>query len=261
MRINILESYKGRQLSPFFYIYNMNYLIKFENFDSIRELNKKIGSLRRNINKDEMENNSKFKKISMKIEDGIEPTNIEIKELDHISGYSDLYEKIKKLTKSCLESFKGLLIDDIEDRLLGYFDEIPMFIPSVNFCLHIDDSTSIINSNKLTDQKYLISKTGRNLLDVLFFTTHEKSLDYYLSNLSPGIYISFNGIGNRNSHKKYSLEKLNNLSDKIVNRFKSIYPIDKIIYDHAYYYKGGPMSASFTSDYKLILYLKKQQHF
>lgn len=167
-----------------------------------------------------------------KLQNGIEITEEDKKELDRISEYDNLYNTIEKWLQNIFNIFKKHSYEDIEDRLVEFFDEIIRFEPHIMFSISKKGSHIGISSNKLNNDNYFKWQIGNILRDMMYEcskTINRISINEYLSIKKPAIYISLNGVGGKISG--YNLEFLESLCDRIYNRIKQLYDVSSIEYD------------------------------
>ena len=198
----------------------------------------------------------KFRDINDNIRDhSIEPTKSQLKVLDEISGYTDFYATTKKWTEHQFNVFKKYDFEDIEDRLLEFFDEISNFQPRVMFALSKRNSSLGIRYDKLNDKRYFISELGYVIGDICYNCSSNKiSIDEYYKIVKPSIYISFN-ISDRLGRTQYPLTFLESLADRIVNRFKYLYDIQGVEFTLEREGRKYDINAD-VDDYSFIMYLK-----
>lgn len=128
-------------------------------------------------------------------------------------------------------------IEEIEDRLVEFFDQVPDWDSYLMFSLHMKYSGGEgwlgISSDKLDDPKYLLIELSHVFSDLLFhkktkkyskkYSKSEFTIDYYLENKRPAISIHFNRTND--NRKSYNLLFLEDLGDKIVKRLSQLYKI------------------------------------
>lgn len=224
----------------------MRWIKQYDNFSLIFNDKKKIGVDYYNI-----------KRIISIIQSGKEPNVYEKKVLDDISEYQNLYDVTKNWLKEKFVIFKKYNIEDIEDRLCEFFDKIPKFNPRVMYSLSVKNSLLGIDNNKLNDDSYLIEEIGHVLNDILWRcgSKHDKiNIDEYYHQVRASLYINFN-LTTLNKNK-YNLVYLEDIADKIINRFRFLYNIDEFDY-FGYERDGRRYDPNINvDDYGLILYLK-----
>lgn len=159
-------------------------------------------------------------------------------------NYPDLYNILTKWLKKKFKIFSKYSQEDIEDRLVEFFDQVPEWDPYVMFSLHMKYSGGEgwlgISSQKLSDKSYLFYELSHVFSDLLFHTrirsystTPEVTIDYYLTNKQPAISIHFNRTNE--SRKSYNLLFLEDLGDKIVKRLSQLYKVVDVKWDYNRY--------------------------
>ena len=192
-----------------------------------------------------------------KLQNGIDITEEDKKELDRISGYDNLYDIVEKWLEKIFNVFRKHSYEDIEDRLVEFFDEIPKFTPHVMFSISKKGSHIGISSNKLDNKDYFKWEIGNILRDMMYECTKpydRVSIDEYLSIKKPALYITLNHSSNINTTKQYNLEFLESLVDRIYNRVKQLYDVDSIQYNLDREGRKYDTNVD-VSDYNFIIYL------
>jgi hypothetical protein len=154
--------------------------------------------------------------------------------------YPDLYDITSKWLQNKFDTFSKYNIEEIEDRLVEFFDQIIHWDPYLMFSLYMKysggESWLSIYPEKLNDPKYLLTELSYVFSDLLFHTKTRKyskpefTIDYYLENKRPAISIHFNRA--YQSRESYNLLFLEDLSDKIVNRLSQLYKIVDVMSDN-----------------------------
>lgn len=223
----------------------MNHLKTYENFSKVAssyatgvtpdqrknqmEINPRLLYNSVHLNPDYLE----FRRIATNIENGTEPNISEILRLNSISEYENFYQITKKWVEDKFRIFKKYSYEDMEDRLLEFFDEIPNFNPKIMFSISKGGSSIGINFNKLNDPKYLLNTIGGILNDILYNCIKSYdviSINQYFDTNKCAISIYLNGIQHFGTGS-YNLIFLESLVDKIVKRFSQLYDVSHITYD------------------------------
>lgn len=191
-----------------------------------------------------------------KLQNGIDITEEDKKELDRISGYDNLYDIVEKWLEKIFNVFRKHLLVDIEDRLVEFFDEIPRFTPHVMFSISKKGSHIGVSSNKLNNDDYFKWEIGHILRDMEYECAKPYdriSIDEYLTIKKPAIYISFNGPISKGK-PEYNLEFLESLADRIYNRIKQLYDVSSIYYELER--EGRQYDTNIdVDDYSFVIYL------
>lgn len=191
-----------------------------------------------------------------KLENGIEITEEDKKELDRISEYDNLYDIVEKWLEKIFSIFRKHSLVDIEDRLVEFFDEIPRFTPHIMFSISKKGSHIGVSSNKLDNKDYFKWEIGHILRDMMWECAKPYgriSIDEYLSIKKPAIYISFNDPISK-GNPEYNLEFLESLADRIYNRIKQLYDVSSIYYERER--EGRQYDTNIdVDDYSFIIYL------
>jgi hypothetical protein len=170
-----------------------------------------------------------------------------------------IYTSIKYFIKDNFDIFKKYNMDDIKDRLLEYFDQIPKFNPYVMFSISSEKSSIGINENKLDDKKYFLSKVSTILKDILWrcLSHSDKiTIDEYFKTHNPSLYIDFNPSWSEHTGKRptYNLIFLEKLADDIYRRFNQLYGINGVSYEYERLHrKYDPNMEVYSYDFKLYL--------
>lgn len=178
--------------------------------------------------------------------------------------YPDLYDITSKWLQNSFDTFSKYSIEEIEDRLVEFFDQVADWDPYLMFSLHMKYSGGEgwlgISSDKLDDPKYLLIELSHVFSDLLFHTKTKKyskpefTIDYYLENKRPAISIHFNRTNE--SRKSYNLLFLEDLGDKIVKRLSQLYKIVDVKWDN-YRYTGRLYNPDTdVNDYTLTLIIE-----
>jgi hypothetical protein len=176
----------------------------------------------------------KFRTMVGKMMDhGIEPSKEEKDMIDEISEYKGLYENAKIWLRNLFNVFKKYDFEDIEDRLLEFFDQISNWDPMLMFSISTKKSSLGVSQSKLNDEKYFIYELGHVLKDILYTCKPDTSIltkksgfdiNDYFKNMRPAIHLDLNRMGARHN-QEYNLLFIESLADRIVKRFKYLYDI------------------------------------
>jgi len=156
--------------------------------------------------------------------------------------YTNLCNILINWLQERFKTFSKYSKDEIEDRLVEFFDQVPDWEPYVMFSLHMKHSGGEgwlgISSDKLEDKNYLMYELSHVLSDLLFYTKprsykSEISIDHYLENKRPAISIHFNHTND--SRTSYNLLFLEDLGDKILNRLSNLYKVTDVKWDYSRY--------------------------
>ena len=175
-----------------------------------------------------------------KLQNGIEITEEDKKELDRIAEYDNLYNVVEKWLGEIFNIFRKHSLIDIEDRMVEFFDQIPNFKPHVMFSISKKGSHIGVSSNKLNNKDYFKWEIGHILRDMMYECAkpyNRISIDEYLTIKKPAIYITLNQGSNINTTKQYNLEFLESLADRIYNRIKQLYDVSSIYYEREPLYR------------------------
>lgn len=128
----------------------MEFIKKFESFDEIYKRKKKGEDYF------QIDEYNEFKKIVSIIRSTYkDPNDYDKERLDEISGYKNLYDNTKEWIISLFKFFNKYSIEEIEDRLLEFYDEVPKFKPVVMFSISTRTSSLGISEKKLNHKNYL----------------------------------------------------------------------------------------------------------
>ena len=164
-------------------------------------------------------------------------------EINSYFEYPGLYDKLEVWLKNKFEIFSRYDIEDVEDRLVEFFDEIHYWEPHVMFSLHLKYSGGEgwlgITSDRIGEPKYLLYEMSHVLSDLLFhraktrFSGPTMTIDEFLKNKRACISIHFNRTNE--SRESYNLLFLEDLMDRIVTRLSKLYNITQVMYDYNRY--------------------------
>jgi hypothetical protein len=178
--------------------------------------------------------------------------------------YPNLYDITSKWLQNSFDTFSKYNIEEIEDRLVEFFDQLPDWDPYLMFSLHMEyaggEGWLGISSDKLDDPKYLLIELSNVFSDLLFHTKTKKysksefTIDYYLENKRPVISIHFNRTNE--SRKSYNLLFLEDLGDKIVKRLSQLYKIVDVKWDNNRYTGRLYNPDTDVNDYTLTLIIE-----
>lgn len=189
---------------------------------------------------------------------GKEISKEDIDFLDEVSGYSNLYLSVKSFLRKVFEVIKKYDMEEIKDRLLEFFDQIPKFNPFVMFSLSNKNSSAGIDYNRLNDHSYFLLFVSDVLSDIFYNCSSRYktiTIDEYFSIYRPSIYIDLNlceVVGGRPTYNLIFLEKI---VDDIVKRFKYLYGIEDV--DYSYERRNRMYNPNIDVDsYTIKLYLK-----
>lgn len=170
-------------------------------------------------------------------------TQAEIDTLDRIFNQSQAWNTTKQKCKTLLDKMSKYDLDDIEDRMIEYIDEL-WFIGGCSwkhklwYCFYYENSWQL-----LTRTDNLESATKRILRDAFYNQIAKQiNLDDYLKNLKAGVRVYLNGRENRDSGCVKSLYKVYEVYKKISNRFKQLFNVSKCISNWDSYMKSPSIS-------------------
>lgn len=175
-----------------------------------------------------------------KLRNGKELDDSEKEDIDLFFKYPGLYDKLEIWLKEKFDIISKYNIEDIEDRLVEFFDKVSDWDPQVMFALHMrysgGEGWSGIDSKKIGSRKYLLYEISHVIGDLLFhrpkkWRTDNVTVDDYFKNKKASLHIGFNRVNQ--SRKFYNLLFLEELMDKIVSRLSKLYNITNVKYDYS----------------------------
>lgn len=179
-------------------------------------------------------------------------------------NYPNLYNAVSELISNSFKILSKYSKEEIEDRLVEFFDQVSDWDPYVMFSLHMKysggESWQGITSDKIDDPKYLLYELSHTFSDILFhsrsrrYSTSPVTIDYFLENRKPAISIHFNRTNE--SQKSYNLLFLEDLMDKITKRLSQLYKIVDVKYDYNRYTGRLYDPDTDVSDYTLSLIIE-----
>lgn len=148
--------------------------------------------------------------------------------IDKIFNEENAFDKIYTKSELIIKSIRRYDIEDIEDRLIEFSDNLIGWDPSVSHSTYIDSGWIIIANNES-----ILSLSNRIMFDAFYHIerTHNKmEFDEYINSIKPCIFIKLNNT--YFNHKRFSSKYVSGISANIIKRFKLLYDIDYVIDDY-----------------------------
>lgn len=155
----------------------------------------------------------------------------EISFIDSVFNYENLYNDIYLKSKEIINKFVEYDYNDIEDRLVEFFDDMPKFECKFMFSTYIDNGWMGIHFNENYRKEDEYSKlSGRILRDMFYHMIKRESIlpKEYLSKIRPCLNINLNEYTNNNN--LYKLDFIENICQRLFNRFKTLFDIKDVLY-------------------------------
>jgi len=180
----------------------------------------------------------------------VEPNNDDKKLIDKIFGKDNVWEICKSKITSIMNSISKYDIEEIEDRLVEYHDELIGWELRIMFAWNYKQSWHGLKSDyDINDQ------TCRLIWDAFceMNKPYEKTtFDEFIKNVKPCIYINFEDKSHRSPKR---LSQVEPIGFKIGKRFEQLYDVEEVKYP---YYPNTRRfdDESDISDYLLTIILK-----
>jgi len=179
----------------------------------------------------------------------VEPNNDDKKLIDKIIGVQNVWEICKNKISSIMKSIGKYDIEEIEDRLVEYQDELFGWELRLMFAWNYKQSWHGLRKDyDINDQ------TCRLIWDAFYEMNkpYEKSsFDEFIKNTKPCIYINFEDESHRNPRKLSYVEPI---GFRIGKRFQQLYDVEEVKYP--YYPNTRRYDDSDISDYQMTIILK-----
>jgi hypothetical protein len=180
----------------------------------------------------------------------VEPNNDDKKLIDKIIGKNNVWETCKSKVTSIMNSISKYDIEEIEDRLVEYHDELIGWELNIMFAWNHKQSWHGLKSDyDINDQ------TCRLIWDAFCadISVYEKTgFDEFIKNTKPCIYINFEDKNHKNPKRLSHVEPM---GFKIGKRFEQLYDVEEVKYP---YYPNTRRfdDESDISDYQMTIILK-----
>ena len=185
-------------------------------------------------------------------------------EINNYFEYPNLCDELEVWLQKRFDIISKYDIEDIEDRLVEFFDLVPDWDPYVMFSLHIKYSGGEgwlgIKSDKIGDHKYFLYEMSHVLYDLLFhrrkrpYATDQVTVEQFLKDKRSCISIHFNRTNE--SRTSYNLLFLEDLADKIVRRLSQLYKVVDVKWDYNRYTGRMYDPDTDVNDYTLSLIIE-----
>lgn len=160
-----------------------------------------------------------------------EPSTDDKKLIDKIIRQTDVWNTCKKKVSEILTTIRKYDIEDIEDRLVEYTDQLTGWEEKAVLCWNYQSSWRPLTGNENLDDetcRYIWSLWDKLLLAGL------SSYENILLNIRPCIHIELNESGAQEYKKLSDVEKI---THQIGDRFQKLYDIEEVIYPPRYIFQ------------------------